>query len=92
MKLARDSILPQRDELLDPRAMAARFALLLGAEGPVTVTGAGVAQDGAGWPIPEIVQAKSTLPVKPLNGMTVIVEVATPALRVAGVRSDRVML
>ncbi len=60
--------------------------------GPVTVAGAGVAQDGAGWPIPEIVQAKSTLPVKPLNGMTVIVEVATPALRVAGVRSDRVML
>ena len=60
--------------------------------GPVTVAGAGVAQDGAGWAIPEMAQVKSILPAKPLNGMTVIVEVATPELRGEGARGDRVML
>jgi len=59
---------------------------------PVTVAGGGVAQDGAGWFIPETVHVKSILPVKPLKGMTVIVEVATPELRVAGVRGDSVTL
>jgi hypothetical protein len=44
---------------------------------PVTVAEAGFEQDGAGWVAPETVQVKSTLPVKPLNGMTVMVEVAT---------------
>lgn len=43
----------------------------------VTVAEAGFVQDGAGWLAPETVQVKSTLPVKPLNGMTVMVEVAT---------------
>jgi hypothetical protein len=43
---------------------------------PVTVAEAGFEQDGAGWAAPETVQVKSTLPVKPLNGMTVMVEVA----------------
>jgi hypothetical protein len=44
---------------------------------PVTVAEAGFEQDGAGWVAPETVQVKSTLPVKPLNGTTVMVEVAT---------------
>jgi hypothetical protein len=47
------------------------------AEPSVTVAGAGFGQDGAGWDIPETVQLKSTVPVKPLNAMTVMVEVAT---------------
>ena len=59
---------------------------------PVTFAGGGVAQEGAGWLTPETVQVNSILPVKPLNGITVIVDVATPVLRVAGVRGVSAML
>lgn len=59
---------------------------------PDTVAGAGVAQDGAGSVIPEMAQEKSTLPVKPLNGITVIVEVAMPVSMSLGVRGVRVTL
>ena len=60
--------------------------------GPVTVVGAGVAQDGAGLVSPEMVQAKSTLPVKSLKGVTVIVEVVSPVSMSAGIRGVSVRL
>ena len=59
---------------------------------PVTVAEVGFAQDGPGWPTPETAQVKSILPVKPLNGMTVMVEVADPVLMALGVKSVKVML
>lgn len=59
---------------------------------PDTVTEAGFTQDGAGCASPETVQVKSTLPVKPLKGTTVTVEVAAPLLKVAGVSRVRVRL
>jgi hypothetical protein len=62
------------------------------AELPVTVAEGGVAQDGPGWPTPETAQVKSILPVKPLNGVTVMVEVADPVLMTPGLKSVKVML
>lgn len=40
----------------------------------------------------ETLHVKSTLPVKPLNGITVIVEVATPVSMLLGVRGVMVTL
>jgi hypothetical protein len=62
------------------------------AEPLVTVAEGGFSQDGAGWVTPETVQLKSTWPVKPLNAMTVMVEVATSVSMKVGARGDRVML
>lgn len=62
------------------------------AEPPLMVAEGGVAQDGTGWVIPETAQVKSILPVKLLNGVTVIVEVATPVVISLGVRGVKVTL
>ena len=59
---------------------------------PVTVAEGGFGQDGTGWVIPDTAQVNSTLPVKPLNGMSVMVEVAAPVLMSLGVMSVKVML
>ncbi len=62
------------------------------AELPLIVAEGGVAQDGTGWVIPVTAQLKSTLPVKLLKGVTVMVEVAVPVVISLGVRGIKVTL
>jgi len=62
------------------------------AEPAVTVAEGGFAQDGTGCVTPVTAHVKSTLPVKPLKGMTVMVEIAAPALIPLGVSGDKAML